>query len=142
MSSNEQNHRLFVYGTLRNDPGNEKFALLAQQAAYVGKARAHGNLYDLGAYPGMVHSDQVNRYVVGEVYSLNPNNAAQTWQLLDEYEGCTETDREYDRRLIPVVLEDGRALEAWAYILRSVPETAVIVPGGDYLLWGRKKRSA
>ena len=108
-------------------------------------ARVQGDLYDLGAYPGLVISDQPGHTVIGEVYSLNASQAARTWRLLDEYEGCADTDpgpHEYDRRLVRVALDDGQELEAWAYVLRILPETAVLVPGGDYLMGRGKKRTA
>lgn len=144
MTPNEPNH-LFVYGTLLNAPMHEMFAILKQRARYLGRARAQGRMFDLGAYPGIVISNQPEDHVVGELYSLDPALAAKTWHALDEYEGCAETDpepHEYERRLIRVVGDDGREMNAWAYVLRQVPEKAVIVPGGDYLAWRKNKSPA
>jgi gamma-glutamylcyclotransferase (GGCT)/AIG2-like uncharacterized protein YtfP len=145
MSYSEQDNRLFVYGTLRNDPSHGMNAVLAQRSTYVGNGWAPGKLYDLGAYPGLVPSDQAEEFVVGEIYSLHPNHVAEAWRLLDEYEGCGEADpepHEYRRRLIPIRLADGQEVHAWTYILRELPKSAIEVPGGDYLTWRRKKRTA
>jgi gamma-glutamylcyclotransferase (GGCT)/AIG2-like uncharacterized protein YtfP len=142
MNAGEPN-RLFVYGTLRKALTHGKFAILSQGARYLGPARAQGRMYDLGAYPGIVVSNHSEDHVLGELYSLDPAQAAKTWRALDEYEGCAESDpepHEYDRKQIRVVGDDGREMNAWAYVLRNVPETAVLIPGGDYLAW-RKNTS-
>jgi gamma-glutamylcyclotransferase (GGCT)/AIG2-like uncharacterized protein YtfP len=144
MNPSEQN-RLFVYGTLRKAPTHVMFAILSQSARYLGPARAQGRMYDLGAYPGIIVSNHPEDHVLGELYSLDPAQAVKTWRALDEYEGCAESDpepHEYDRTLISVVGDDGREMNAWAYVLRKVPETAVFIPGGDYLAWRKDKSIA
>lgn len=79
---------LFVYGTLRRDSKNEMHRTLAGYSAYVGDGRIRGELYDLGTYPGVFLRDGCLDLVLGEVYGLSDQNAAQTWRVLDNYEGC------------------------------------------------------
>ncbi|NBX91030.1 MAG: gamma-glutamylcyclotransferase [Betaproteobacteria bacterium] len=67
---------LFVYGSLMS--GLFLHSEL-QGAPCLGVACVQGALYDLGDYPGLVHSSNAKDLVFGQVYSLQP---AQ-WQRLD-----------------------------------------------------------
>jgi gamma-glutamylcyclotransferase (GGCT)/AIG2-like uncharacterized protein YtfP len=135
--------RVFVYGTLRNDPNHEMYRVLARDSRYVGTGTIHGELYDLGAYPGVLLAENGQKVVTGEVYELEAKNVTQTWRKLDEYEGCGISDpepREYERRLVRVELEEGTETEAWAYVLRTMPNEGALIPSGDYLEWRRRNK--
>jgi gamma-glutamylcyclotransferase (GGCT)/AIG2-like uncharacterized protein YtfP len=134
---------LFVYGTLRSDPKNEMHRTLACFSAFVGDGRIRGDLYDLGSYPGVFLTDGCLGMVHGEVYGLSFQHALQTWRVLDNYEGCSPDSpepHEYRRQRVRVFLDDGNEVEAWAYLLTSLPSGAVRVPGGDYLAWQKERR--
>jgi gamma-glutamylcyclotransferase (GGCT)/AIG2-like uncharacterized protein YtfP len=138
VSSSSTGNLLFVYGTLRKDPKNEMYHTLARFSIYVGEGQIRGELYDLGTYPGVFLQEGSTGDVLGEVYELNAQHAGRTWQVLDSYEGCgpdCPEPHEYRRQRVPVLLNDGNKVEAWAYILTSLPPAAVRVPGGDYLAW-------
>lgn len=133
------NQHLFVYGTLRDDPRNQMFRLVAEHGRFAGRARVRGRLFDLGEYPGLVPSND-NHFVTGELYSVEAERAAEMWNALDRYEGCSEDDpqpHEYRRTLVPAQLNDGDTVQAWAYVLNDLPAGAASIPGGDYLLWRR-----
>ena len=128
--------RLFVYGTLRRDPSHEMFQILAKAARFRGEARVPGRLYDLGSYPGMTIASD-DRYVKGELFDIQANSWTRVIQQLDEYEGCTDRDpmpHEYRRDLVKAQLTSGPTIDAWAYILNSIPAGLREISSGDYLL--------
>ena len=134
---------LFVYGTLRKDLKTEMHQMLASNSTYVGQGRIHGQLYDLGNYPGVFLREGCSDTVLGEVYAVNPEQASRTWEVLDHYEGCGPAHpepHEYRRQKVHVFLKDGNKVDTWAYILTSLPPAAIRVPGGDYVAWRRQRQ--
>jgi len=138
MQAGKEGDLLFVYGTLRNNVGHRMHQILARSAACIGEGRVRGELYDLGAYPGLVLKEDCCGFVSGELYAIDPANARSTWEAIDEYEGCAPTNpepHEYARTEVRVYLPDGGAATAYAYVLQRVRRGAVLIPGGDYLAW-------
>ena len=120
--------RLFVYGTLRKDIGNSRFHVLAREArevTFVGHGRIQGRLFDLGAYPGLVLSDDSGTRVRGEVYALS--NPRETLSRLDDYEGS-----EFERVERSVVLDSGASDKAWVYAYAGPTAGKREIPSGDY----------
>jgi gamma-glutamylcyclotransferase (GGCT)/AIG2-like uncharacterized protein YtfP len=115
---------LFVYGTLRSDfPRTHR---LLGDARLVGRGTIAGTLYDLGRYPAVALAGAADARVVGEVHVLVDGDARLA--ALDRYEGG-----EYLRAELPVDLDDGRVVRAWAYVLAGPPPAgARIVPSGIY----------
>jgi gamma-glutamylcyclotransferase (GGCT)/AIG2-like uncharacterized protein YtfP len=129
--------RLFVYGTLRRDNGDAIHSLLQKRARLVGDGTVGGQLFDLGEYPGLVLSPSASEKVYGEVYELDPSVLEVTIRALDDYEGIGSADpqpQEYRREAVRVNMDDGSTLEAWAYVLSSVPNGCTRIPG-NYLEW-------
>ena len=117
---------VFVYGTLRRGGLND-ITRLRPAPCWVGTAQVAGNLYRLGAYPGMTlgGSEQVQ----GEVYAIDP----ALEPLLDEIEdlGSHPTD-EYIKRHIDVEV-GGRTLRCLVYEINPrYAISALRVPGGDW----------
>ena|SRR2546426_3788537 len=122
---------LFVYGTLRR--GGERHSLLERLgAAYAGKGSVAGEIYDLGAYPGALKSNNKSARVVGEVYQLP--NTTQALRTLDEYEGVSDSSAAilYSREIAQVTLENGQRLDAWIYWLSRAPQRVRRIESGDY----------
>lgn len=128
--------RLFVYGTLRQDVPNSKFArLFESDAALVGSGRTKGRLFDLGRYPGFVDVEERGRssWVRGQVYELA--QPEDTLARLDAYEGCGADDprpHPYERVEREVHLDDGRRLAAWVYVYRRDVAGRSEIASGDY----------
>ncbi len=106
--------RLFVYGTLRPGMSNEHF-LAAIPGTWM-NASVRGIHFPEGygatiGYPVIVPTMQGST-IPGLV--LEANFTIENWQLLDEFE--TEA---YERVLLSVMAEDGRELDAFAYILNQ-----------------------
>ena len=128
---------LFVYGTLRRDPAHELYHLLARHGHFIGDAKVRGQLFDLGAYPGMTVDDNNNDYVSGELYEIT-SSWSQIIARLDEYEGCTAEDpepHEYRREVVKALRPSGEVITAWAYILNRNPRGLPRIESGDYLSW-------
>jgi gamma-glutamylcyclotransferase (GGCT)/AIG2-like uncharacterized protein YtfP len=108
---------LFVYGTLMRGARHPMGALLAEHAEFVGEAVFQGRLYRIGRYPGAVASAAPGDEVFGEVFRLH--RAADVLARLDVYEGCGPDwpqPTEFARARHRVMLADGAAIEAWAYL--------------------------
>jgi gamma-glutamylaminecyclotransferase len=113
---------LFVYGTLMR--GGVRHRLLADQR-FLGKARTlpRYGLYDLGAYPGMVHRDEDGCVVVGELYQVAVSRIPQ----LDAEEGAPTLFR-----LEPVAVE-GRDEPVSAYLYQRSVEGSPLCSGGRWI---------
>ena len=117
---------LFVCGTLRSDATDEMGRLartrLFAVSDFMGTASMQGVLYDLGAYPGMVPSDETDLRVLGEVRRLHDPDGTFVW--LDEYEGD-----EYRRIERTATLAGRNDVLAWVYVLPAVPRAPVLQSG-------------
>jgi gamma-glutamylcyclotransferase (GGCT)/AIG2-like uncharacterized protein YtfP len=98
---------LFVYGTLMR--GGSRHRVLAAKR-FLGPVRTQVRyaLFDLGAYPGLVHRDQGGQAIEGELYEVETSLIPR----LDRIEGAPEL-----YRLEPIDLED--AGPAYAYFYQS-----------------------
>ena len=125
--------RIFVYGTLRKDSKNRMYRILSRDADFVGERTFIGKLYNIGEYPGAVHSSDPDEVVKGEVYALrNPNSILR---VLDEYEGCGPGDpssTEFRREKVNISLENGENINAWIYIYNRSIDGLKVIPSGDY----------
>ena len=113
---------LFVYGTLMcwaaSDYGRDNRKRLHASATSLGPATVRGCLYDLGAYPGFVTSNEAADVVHGEVLRLDDPDAVFPW--LDAYEGIVPgaPGGEYERVTIEARLAGGETITAWVYLCR------------------------
>jgi len=98
--------KVFVYGTLMK--GNSNYERFLVDANFIGKFIAKGfALYDLGSYPGIIHSE-IDK-VKGELYSIDSN----ILRKLDMLEGEGSL---YIRKLISVVNANGETQECYTYV--------------------------
>lgn len=129
---------LFVYGTLRGDPSHEMFHVLARNADFLDEGKVRGRLFSLGAYPGMVLSEDVEDNVKGELYQVQSDRWEKVIRELDSYEGCGPDDPEphdYRRALVDVTTASGQKVRAWAYVLNRPTTHLEEIRSGDYLTW-------
>ena len=131
---------LFVYGTLRRDSPNSRHGMLAGAARFVGHARVHGRLYEIGGYPGLIHATDPDDWVHGEVYELAGPHEILT--RLDEYEGCGPRDpepHEYRRERAEVWMATGAREEAWVYRYLGSIVGKREIESGDYCGSGERE---
>lgn len=115
----EEQHMVFVYGTLRRSHGNHQ---LLESAHYygVGTTLHNYSMYITGGYPYVAGTEA--RYpIVGELYGIDD----ETLEKLDKMEGHPHY---YTRKKIPVTI-DGKQYDAWMYV--RIPH-GVLMPTGDY----------
>src|SRR5687768_9962609 len=113
-----------------NRPGRQR---ITPKLTYTGRGSIRAALFDLGIYPAAIPVEDDSK-VWGEVYATA--DAAGVLSVLDEIEGFrpNEPDRSlYTRVLTDVVLEDGRAVQAWAYFYNAPLGRAQRIESGDYL---------
>lgn len=131
---------LFAYGTLMSRATGtlgrgQRRRLSRESSELIREGSAHGRLYDLGRYPGLVESECSTDIVHGEVLELLEPERTLRW--LDAYEGIVPGDHphnEYERCIRPIVLTDtGETVMAWVYIYRHDVTRAHLIPGGR---WG------
>ncbi len=99
---------LFVYGTLMR--GGVRHRVLAGQR-FLGEARTRTQyaLFDLGAYPGLVHAPSEGQAIHGELYEID----ADLIPRLDRIEGAPSL-----YRLGPILIE-GCTGEVCAYFYQG-----------------------
>jgi gamma-glutamylcyclotransferase (GGCT)/AIG2-like uncharacterized protein YtfP len=116
---------VFVYGTLMS--GNSNHEKFLSEAKFAGDFIAEGfELYDLGSYPGMIHSE--NGKVKGQLYIVDSNILSK----LDILEGEGNL---YIRKLIKVVNNKNESQDAYTYIYNHDVSGKVKV-GYDFQPWG------
>ncbi len=99
-------------------------AVLAACGRCEGTARVHGELWDLGAYPGLVlRGDSV---VLGELWWIVDIRA---WAALDRYEGVGSDDNGAFVRVVTPLLD--REISAWVYVWPHSTERAQRIDGAD-----------
>ncbi len=76
--------RVFVYGTLMRGFDHPMSKLLSSGADFLGEASCRGRLYMVAHYPGLLHSDEANDVVFGELFRLR--NVDELMAALDDYE--------------------------------------------------------
>ncbi len=131
---------LFVYGTLRADVRHPLNETIRRHARDLGPAVFQGRLYDLGAYPGVIDTDQPSELVYGELYEI-VGDEDLLFERLDAYEECGPgfaEPTEYLRVVRSVRLqrptgEFNDAVNAWIYIYNHPLRDARWVAHGDYL---------
>ena len=129
---------VFVYGTLRRLHGGELHALLRHHARFEGEGSVQAQLFNLGDYPGLVHSANPSDRVLGEVYRLEPSHLSETLEQMDGYEGIGPSypvPPEYRREVVAVQLAEGSVADAWVYVFNGEPLGCPPIPSGDYMEW-------
>jgi gamma-glutamylcyclotransferase (GGCT)/AIG2-like uncharacterized protein YtfP len=116
----ENEHKVFVYGTLLTGERNARWARDARRVA----AWTNGNIYDTGyGFPAFVKDGETK--IVGELLTVNDDGFAS----MDRLEGYP---RLYRREQIDVYTARGGRHRAWVYIMNELPKTAKLIEGGDW----------
>ncbi|HHS83578.1 MAG TPA: gamma-glutamylcyclotransferase [Gammaproteobacteria bacterium] len=117
---------IFVYGTLLKGMSREP---VLERCRYHGPAMIEGELYDLGAYPGVLPGDG---NVIGELYEVDD----ATLHTLDRIEGYEPAHPEASLYLRETVtarrFSDGESVEARSYIYNHPIDPARRIRHGDY----------
>jgi len=123
---------VFFYGTLLKPFGRTRTLAIERDLVFLGRGSVPGALYEVGIYPALV-PDRSAR-VVGELHEMS--HPGRVLQTLDDYEGCRMDSPDmglYAREIVPVTLDDGAVVEAWAYFYNAPLGQARPIASGDYL---------
>ena len=121
-------HKVAVYGTLMAGERNERWA---EDALDRRPCTLRGTLYDTGrGYPAFVPDD-----AGGEVRAELLTVTDATLALLDGLEGFPWL---YGHRKVKAVLEDGREVEAMAYVMNGLPAGAKAIASCDWREYRRE----
>ncbi|KAA0224947.1 gamma-glutamylcyclotransferase [candidate division KSB1 bacterium] len=122
---------LFVYGLLMRGLERADFLNNPDKASFIGKAEAAGVLYDVGAFPGMIAS-QNGGVVYGELYELHdPEIFFETLDLIEGY-WPDQPERSLSIRKIISVATASGPINAWAYLLNLPSEGLPQIPSGNF----------
>jgi gamma-glutamylcyclotransferase (GGCT)/AIG2-like uncharacterized protein YtfP len=127
---------LFVYGTLLSSlagPGNPS---LRGWTTLVGPGRITGRLFDAGAYPAAVLSEEGT--IRGELHEIRGDRVDSLLDLLDAYEQYFPERPHaslFVRRLTEVERPAGDPVPAWIYGYNQEVEGLTRIDSGDYALY-------
>ena len=122
-------HLVFVYGTLRRG-GARAMTIRFPNSKFIADAKVNGNLYDLGAYPGLLLNES-NSLVVGEVYEVDD----EILNKLDDFEASSN----YWRKEVEISLGTHRRI-GWTY--EPNPEfysLRRLITSGDWIEYAKTK---
>jgi gamma-glutamylcyclotransferase (GGCT)/AIG2-like uncharacterized protein YtfP len=122
-------HLVFVYGTLRRG-GAHAMSIRFPNSKFIADAKVSGNLYDLGAYPGLQHNES-SSLVIGEVYEVDD----EILNKLDDFEASSN----YWRKQVEVSLGTQRRI-GWTY--EPNPEfysLRRLITSGDWIEYAKTK---
>ncbi|WP_263352232.1 gamma-glutamylcyclotransferase family protein [Acidicapsa acidisoli] len=126
---------LFTYGTLQPGLAPDCIAHAVNKLRSIGESSIHGELYDLGEYPGAVLNPRSRHQIHGMVFLLPED--ANILRQFDDYEGFQIDSPEtslFLRELHPVVLTaTGQTLPCWVYVYNGKPDPVRILPNGRFL---------
>lgn len=138
---NNENYKLFVYGSLRSGFRNPVYQYLTKYFHLLGEAVVKGRLYDHGEYPVALPTTE-EKFISGELYCIN-NPLEFSWSIgqLDDYEGLNaEADEPvlYKREEV-VAYQKGEPHKAWIYWFNGDIAGKPEIESGDLLQYLQQK---
>ena len=113
--------QIIAYGTLMTGEGNHRYC---QNAVSIQPCTIMGTIYDTGwGFPAF--RPEGNATVRAELIEI----PIADWPDMDRLEGYP---RLYDRMLVPATLADGSTVEAWVYVMNTIPPQARVIASGDW----------
>lgn len=128
---------LFVYGTLLQ--GEMRWPVLRKYGVTsVKPARAAGQLFDLGNFPGMILSTAPSHVVHGEFVQVEDLSAAlERLDIVEGFHGFGEPESLFRRTVTRVTLDDGTDHRAWVYEFARSPDGSSRISSGDWRVRGK-----
>lgn len=113
--------QIIAYGTLMTGERNHCFC---GNAVSIRPCVVTGTLYDTGyGFPAYMPAGSTQ--VKAELMEI----PMEDWAAVDRLEGYP---RLYDRMLVPATLADGSTVEAWVYVMNTIPAQAKVIASGDW----------
>jgi len=140
----QDQHQLFVYGSLRNGFHHEAHKYISRYFSFVCNGKIKGLLSDLGEYPAATPCVE-DHFIVGELYVIKDVEEFD-WAMeqLDEYEGLfPETDEGelvlFRREMTEIFTNDGGKKNAWVYWYNGDVAGRPIIKSGDLMQYMEEK---
>ena len=121
---------LFVYGSLRRG-GQYHHLLDPHDVTFVDTSTTHGQLVDLGEYPGLIRDGDGDGVVVGELYHVADVSLEALLTDLDRLEdfgGYDDPNAPYRRIIVITPLGP-----AWSYLLLQGHRGRGFITSGDWM---------
>ena len=113
--------QIIAYGTLMTGERNHRYC---RNAVSIQPCTIKGTIYDTGwQFPAF--RPEGDTTVHAELIEIPITD----WSAMDRLEGYP---RLYDRMLVPATLADGSTVEAWVYVMNTIPAQARVIPSGDW----------
>ena len=113
--------QIIAYRTLMTGECNHHYC---RNAVSIQPCTIKGTIYDTGwHFPAF--RPEGNTTVHGELIEI----PIEDWPAMDRLEGYP---RMYDRMLVQATLADGSTVEAWVYVMNTIPSQARIITSGDW----------
>jgi gamma-glutamylcyclotransferase (GGCT)/AIG2-like uncharacterized protein YtfP len=123
---------VFFYGTLMLPFQRAGVSRIEKHLRLIGRGTINAALFDLGIYPAAVPTPDGT--VHGEVYEmLEPLTVLRELDGIEGYRASEPESSLYMRVSTPVVLDDGRTMDAWVYFYNAPLGRAERIASGDYL---------
>ena len=118
---------LVLYGSLMSFFNTQDELGIRKQLKLLEQCELSGNLYDLGAYPGFINSQDKQAIVRAELYEILDPQALTKLDKFEDYWPDDESQSLYLRRLLSLKQS---SKQAWVYIYnKSVIESVYIKSG-------------
>ena len=122
---------IFVYGTLRQ-AGVRPLPGMFPAAVFLAHATVHGQLYDLGAYPGLL-LDEAGPPVTGEVYRVT-GEMIEALDRIEKFEPDDPAASLFLRGRTRARLADGTPAACWVYTCNPGHyRLDAPIPSGDWI---------
>jgi gamma-glutamylcyclotransferase (GGCT)/AIG2-like uncharacterized protein YtfP len=113
-------NKIFVYGTLKEGGYFDNNRLVKNRDSVTKAHIENFKLLDLGAFPGIVPSENKNLKVHGEIHEFKDINNAL--ELIDKIEGYDETNKEdslYVRKTANALDDNGNKVKVFVYVFNQ-----------------------
>lgn len=140
----QDQHHLFVYGSLRKGFHHAAHEYICKYFSFVSNGKIKGMLNDMGEYPAATATTE-EHYIIGELYVINDEEEfGWAMEQLDEYEGLFPEEDEgekalFRREMTQVFLDNGDIRYAWVYWYNGDVSGKPVIASGDVLQYLAEK---
>lgn len=129
---------LFIYGTFLPEVVAPEIRPIMNSLDTLGVGYMRGKLYDLGNYPGAIFEPEGN-WIIGRVYRLPEFSLVKFFDSQEDYNSHDLAESLFIRQIVPVQMQEGKAIECWTYIYNQTTSHFPSIESGDYLAYLRQK---
>ena len=132
---------LFVYSSLRKGFQQSSHDYISRYFTFIADAKVKGILSDFGDKPVATPTSE-DRFIKGELYKLNVDDASFVFGQLDDYEGLNPEEGQtalFRREVAMIYADNGSEIPAWVYWYNGDVSGKPVVESGDVLEYAKSK---